>query len=201
MDDLPFSQACENNKQPIYEVLSRHLQGTERLLEIGGGTAQHAEYFSKLFPGVAWQSSEIPANLETLNQRIDRAGLPNLPSGIALDVNDDSWPVEKFDAIFSANTLHIMASVSVVSFFYKAGAHLGETGLLLVYGPFKYGGEFTTPSNKNFDLWLKQRDPVSGIRDFEWVNSMAEGQGLRLEEDNAMPANNQLLVWKRCKSS
>ncbi len=196
-DGLPFSQACENNKSPIYEVLSKHLSGGESLLEIGGGTAQHAVHFASLFPAMSWQSSETTENIEILTPRIEAASLPNLPRGVILDVNDDAWPVEKFNAIFSANTLHIMAAVSVVNFFYKVGAHLADNGLLMVYGPFKYKGEFTTESNANFDLWLKQRDPVSGIRDFEWVDSMAEGQGLKLVEDHAMPANNQMLVWQR----
>ncbi|MEQ9070836.1 MAG: DUF938 domain-containing protein, partial [Gimesia chilikensis] len=131
------------------------------------------------------------------NQRILQSGLPNLPEGIGLDVNDEVWPLEHYDAMFSANTLHIIAVDSVVNFFAKVGSHLAGRGLLLVYGPFKYNGEFTADSNARFDLWLKERDPVSGVRDFEWVNSLAENQGLKLLEDNAMPANNQLLVWRR----
>lgn len=90
-----------------------------------------------------------------------------------------------------------MASESVENFFPGAAAMLNSGGKLLVYGPFKYQGAFTTPSNAQFDLWLKDRNPVSGVRDFEWVNSLAESEGLSLLEDNAMPANNQLLVWQK----
>lgn len=38
IDALPFSQACENNKQPILEVLQNELQEHTHVLEIGSGT-------------------------------------------------------------------------------------------------------------------------------------------------------------------
>lgn len=167
------------------------------MLEIAGGTGQHAVFFAQAFPELLWQSSDIPSALSGLAPRIEQANLPNLPPPVALDV-DKTWPQESgFDAVFSANSLHIMASESVENFFPGAAAMLNSGGKLLVYGPFKYQGEFTTPSNAQFDLWLKDRNPVSGVRDFEWVNSLAESEGLSLLEDNAMPANNQLLVWQK----
>ncbi|MGI9250396.1 MAG: DUF938 domain-containing protein [Pseudohongiellaceae bacterium] len=210
---LPFSQASENNKRPILDILKRHLSGKSRLLEIGGGTGQHAVFFAEQFPGLIWQSSDVADNVASLNQRIAASALPNLPSAIALDVNDPpqltgaegslaspraGHPASaNYEAVFSANSLHIMSMDSVVNFFSTVGGCLGAGGLLLVYGPFKYGGEFTTDSNAQFDIWLKQRDPVSGVRDFERVNALAVAEGLSLAEDNAMPANNQLLVWRR----
>jgi len=101
------------------------------------------------------------------------------------------------DAVFTSNTLHIIDTASVENFFLGAGRCLAAGGLLLIYGPFKYGGEFTTQSNASFDGWLKERDPRSGLRDFEWVDELASAQDLLLLEDNAMPANNQLLVWRK----
>ncbi|MDA1370840.1 MAG: DUF938 domain-containing protein [Proteobacteria bacterium] len=196
-EPLPFSQASENNKLPILDVLSRHLQNQASLLEIGGGTGQHAECFAANFPGLKWQSSDVSANLDNLNRRIVRAELTNLPPAINLDVNEVPWKCGAFDVIYSANCLHIISTSAVECFFQGVGAHLNEKGLLLVYGPFKYSGAFTTDSNAHFDVWLKGRDPVSGVRDFEWVNQLANDVGLRLAEDNAMPANNQLLVWHK----
>lgn len=192
---MPYSQACENNKLPILQVLRQHLGKSARVLEIAGGTGQHAVYFAESLPGIHWQSSDIAENVATLNVRIEHAALENLPGAIELDVNGD-WPDQQFDAIYSANCLHIIAESSVENFFRGVGPRLNENGLLLVYGPFKYDGEFTTESNARFDEWLKARDPASGIRDFEWINTLADHAGLDFVADNAMPANNQLLVWR-----
>ena len=197
-DELPFSQASENNKLPILQVLTQYLPAINSLLEIGGGTGQHAVFFAAQFPHLRWQSSDLPTNVGNLNLRLQQA---SLPLALALDVNDNSWGVEQFDAIFSANSLHIMSASSVEKFFAGVGRHLKPAGLLFVYGPFKYGGEFTTDSNAHFDLWLKQRDPHSGIRDIEWINTLAQAVGLQLLQDNSMPANNQLLVWRRAGTS
>ncbi len=199
MEALPFSQACENNKRPILEVLERHIANAGRLLEIAGGTGQHAVFFAQQFPEVYWQSTDIPSNVALLNLRITAAELGNLPQALSLDVNHRPWSVESFDSVFSANSLHIMSADSVENFFAEVGNHCIAGGKLMIYGPFKYGGEFTTASNANFDVWLKERDPVSGIRDFEWVNKLAIAAGFEFSEDNAMPANNQLLVWNKSR--
>lgn len=167
------------------------------MLEIAGGTGQHAVFFAGALSHLQWQSTDVPDNVGNLALRIDAAGLENLPAPLDLDVNQPDWPVGEVDAIFSANSLHIMCTDSVNRFFKGVGRHLAAGGLLLVYGPFKYQGEFTTPSNAGFDCWLKDRDPLSGVRDFEWVNELAEAEQLRLIEDIAMPANNQLLIWRR----
>ena len=196
-DALPFSQAAENNKIPIREVLERHLQGARSILEIGSGTAQHAEYFAAHFSNVFWQATDTPVAVETVRQRIVAADLPNLPPPLALDVNQRPWQLSSYSAVFTANSLHIMCPTSVENFFASVGQHIDGGGKLLVYGPFKYGNEFTTDSNARFDLWLKDRDPHSGIRDFEWVRDLAAAAGFSLLEDNAMPANNQMLVWRK----
>ncbi|MFN3164687.1 MAG: DUF938 domain-containing protein [Pseudohongiellaceae bacterium] len=195
---MPFSQACENNKLPILEVLKRHLEtGLNRhtLLEIASGTGQHAAFFAAALPFLTWQATETSDNLEILRPRIADAELPNLPTPQALDVNGQ-WPMGIVDAVFSANSLHIISTRSVENFFMGVGLQLRAGGLLFVYGPFKYDEQFTSESNDRFDDWLKERDPASGIRDFEWVNDLATKAGLDLLEDNPMPANNQLLVWK-----
>lgn len=199
-DDLPFSQASENNKTAILDVFSRHLGDKDSVLELAGGTGQHAVFFAGLFTYLNWQSSDIPSNVASLNLRISAAELENLPPAIALDVNDKPWACASYDAIFTANSLHIMSADSVESLFSEVSKHITEGGLLCIYGPFKYGGEFTTESNANFDLWLKERDPRSGVRDFEWVNGLAQDAGLKLLEDNAMPANNQMLIWQKASA-
>jgi len=197
MQELPFSQASENNKQFILEILARHLTKGDLVLELAGGTGQHAAHFAKSMPNLLWQSSDIPSNVDSLNLRINAAQLPNLPMAKSIDVNSSPWDCDTPTAIFSANSLHIMSMGSVKNFFTGVGRILEADGTLIVYGPFKYGGEFTTASNEGFDGWLKERNPVSGIRDFEWIDGLATELGLSLIEDNAMPANNQCLVWKR----
>ncbi len=199
---LPFSQSCENNKEPILAVLQKHLVARERsqplrVLEIAGGTGQHAVHFATHMPWLHWQSSDVPELVDTLNLRLRAAAQPNLPLALPLDVTQQDWEVCSFDAVFTANSLHIMPASAVVEFFRHLNSVIEDGGLLCIYGPFKYGGDFTTPSNAQFDLWLKSRNPLSGVRDFEWVNQLAREAGLTLLEDNPMPANNQLLVWKR----
>jgi SAM-dependent methyltransferase len=108
----------------------------------------------------------------------------------------DRFDARLFDAVFSANTLHIMGWHEVEAFFAGLGTVLAEAASVVVYGPFNYDGDYTSDSNREFDGWLKARDPLSGIRDFEAVDALVRGIGLRLIADIAMPANNRCLVWR-----
>lgn len=198
---LPCSEACERNKQPILAVLARHLVGTQRVLEVGSGTAQHAVHFARHLPQVIWQPSDQPDGLASIAARIEQEGTPNLRAPIALDVASvDAWPSPgQFDALFSANTLHIMSWQHVQAMFAGVARLMSPVAdaRLYIYGPFKYRGEYTSASNAAFDAMLRGRDAESGIRDFEAVDALAVAAGFALLEDNGMPANNQLLVWRR----
>ena len=196
---LAFSQAAENNKEPIAEVLRRVFVNRGAILEIGSGTGQHAVHFGRSLPHLTWQASDLPENLELLAARIVAEGPENVYPPIALDVAQQPWPVtsDTFDGIFCANSIHIMSWPHVEALFAGIGAHLTENGIVCLYGPFKYAGAFTTESNARFDNWLKQRDPLSGVRDFESVDALAQAQGMVLQHDFPMPANNQLIVWQR----
>jgi SAM-dependent methyltransferase len=198
---LPFSEACERNKQPILEVLARHIPANARVLEIGSGTGQHAVHFSRHLPKVAWQPSDQAEYLPGLLARAEVEGGPNLRRPIELDVSRPAdWPAPgEFDAVFTANTLHIMSWQQVVALMRSAGRLLTAVpaAFLLVYGPFRYDGRLTTASNEAFDRMLKGRDPASGLRAFEEVDAEAASAGFTLVEDCAMPANNQMLVWRK----
>jgi cyclopropane fatty-acyl-phospholipid synthase-like methyltransferase len=194
--EKPFAPSCERNQGPILDVLQRHFGGTRRVLEVGSGTGQHAVHVAAAMPWLSWQCSDRGDNLPGIAQWLDDAALPNTPPAIELDV-DGAWPHSAYDAVFTANSLHIMGWPQVEAFFAGTGAVLEPGGLLVVYGPFNYGGDFTSDSNRAFEQWLKERDPVSGIRDFDAVGALARGIGLALVEDNAMPANNRCLVWRR----
>lgn len=198
----PESPACERNKQPILGVLRTAFAKQRRVLEIGSGTGQHAVFFSRELPHLEWLASDRAEWLPGLRARIAQQGPPNLASPVELDVTMAHWPVAGMDAVFSANTLHIMGWREVEAFFAGVGRLLAANGdapsssrTLAVYGPFRYGGAYTSASNGDFDVFLRARDPASGIRDFEVVNELAADQGLALCADHAMPANNQLLVW------
>lgn len=194
---LPSSEACDRNKDPILAILREAFAGVSGVLEIGSGTGQHAVHFARRLPALDWQPTDRGDWLPGLAARVALEGPPNLRSPVELDVDDDSWPFVAADAVFSANTLHIMPWTSVEAFFRGVGRVLGRDGLLAVYGPFRYGGAFTSDSNADFDRFLRQRDPHSGIRDFEAVDALARAQGLALLADHVMPANNQLLLWRR----
>lgn len=193
----PFSEACERNKEPILAVLREAFASARDVLEIGSGTGQHAVYFAAHLPHLAWQPSDLPANHPGIRAWIADAKLPNLRPPLALDVHAPDWPVRSVDAVFSANTAHIMAWDGVVAMFAGVGRVLAPDGTFVLYGPFKYGGEHTSPSNARFDVSLRSRDPSSGIRDFESVDALAREGGLALEHDHPMPANNRTLVWRK----
>jgi cyclopropane fatty-acyl-phospholipid synthase-like methyltransferase len=196
MDPKPFAPACERNRDPILDVLRRHFLGCRSVLEVGSGTGQHAVHFAAAMPWLSWQCSDRAEHLPGIRLWLDEAGLPNTPAPIELDVSG-AWARRRFDAVFSANTLHIMGWPEVQQFFEGVDAVLATDGVLAVYGPFNYGGAYTSDSNREFDAWLKARDTRSGIRDFEAVDALAREIGLTLMDDVAMPANNRMLVWRR----
>lgn len=194
-DTKPRSEACERNREPILAVLRDHFTGRRRILEIGSGTGQHAVHFAAALPDLTWQTSDLEPNLPGIRQWLAETHLPNLPPPLALDVFG-AWPGMRFDGVFTANTLHIMSWEGVCALFAALPTVLAPGGLLAVYGPFNFGGAFTSPSNAEFDAWLKRRSPHSGIRDFTAVDGLARSIGLELLEDRPMPANNRTLVWR-----
>lgn len=192
----PFSQACANNRQPILEVLRAAFGGVRRVLEIGSGTGQHAVYCAEHMPWLHWQTSDLPVHHPGINAWIDEYPGSNVARPVALDVSQTPWPVETqgVDAVFTANTCHIMPWSAVELLFW----HLPESCCrLAIYGPMKYRGDFTSDSNRQFDQWLKSCAAHQGIRDFEALDALAGAQGFRLLRDHDMPANNQLLLWAR----
>jgi cyclopropane fatty-acyl-phospholipid synthase-like methyltransferase len=192
---LPFSAACERNKDPILEILSRRFADRSQVLEIGSGTGQHAVYFSRALRHLTWHPTEQLAYLPDLAERARIEGPANLRTPTLLDVSQSVWPVRSVDALFTANTLHIMSWPEVTAFFRGVGSVLSPHGVLCVYGPFRYDGRYTSDSNREFDRMLKDRDPNSGLRDIREVTALALQYGLRVDEDNDLPANNRLIVF------
>ncbi len=210
--DRPFSPACERNREPILAVLREHFAARRDVLEIGAGTGQHAVHFAAAMPWLRWQCGDQAAQLSGLAQWLDAAALANTPPPIELQARAapvpglfprppmpraDDGTARGYDAVFSANTLHIMGWPQVQGFFAGLPAVLADSATLVVYGPFNDAGAFTSDSNRVFDAWLRARDPAAGLRDAEAVDALAAAAGLQLVEDRAMPANNRCRVWRR----
>ena len=195
MTQKPFSQACENNKGSIFNVLKTAFADVSDVLEVGTGTGQHAVYFAERLPHVSWQPSDVEEHLSGINLWIQDAQLANINTPIALNVLDETWSMSCTQAVFTSNTLHIMGKPEVQCFFEKLSEVLVPGGKFCCYGPFNYGGQFTSESNARFNDWLYMQNPKSAIRDFEWIELLANAAGLELIEDHEMPANNRLLEW------
>jgi SAM-dependent methyltransferase len=192
----PYSDACERNREPILSVLERVFWDRSGVLEIGSGTGQHAAYFAAQLPHLVWQPSDVAENLPGIRLWVEEARASNLRPPVALAVDGD-WPPLAVDAAFSANTCHIMSWPQVRAMFAGIGRRLPPGGVFALYGPFNYSDRHTSESNARFDAMLRGRDPASGLRDFEAIVALAEELGLAHKEDNAMPANNRLLVFRR----
>lgn len=197
MRDKPFSPACERNREPIASVLAPLFAGIETVLEIGSGTGQHAVYFGARMPHLRWQTSDLQHNHQGIQQWLNEAELSNVAPPVSLDVDEPLWPVQSVDAVFTANTLHIVAWSSAKSMFAGVSRLLDADGLFCVYGPFRYGERHTSESNARFDSSLRSQNSLSGIREIGAVRDLAQRNSLVMTADHAMPANNRLLVF--CK--
>jgi cyclopropane fatty-acyl-phospholipid synthase-like methyltransferase len=195
----PYAESCEKNREPILAVLKEIFSDRKQVLEIASGTGQHAVYFARELPHLTWQPSELTMNIAGIQAWLDEAQLPNVSNPLAIDVNDAHWPVTGVDAVFNANTVHIISWPEVERMFTHIARVIAPEGCVCFYGPYNYNGRFTSESNERFDAWLRSRDPNSGIRDFEAVNQLAASHDLDLLRDNEMPSNNRCLVWQSKK--
>jgi len=197
MNQRPFAAATERNSLPILEVLRHEFEQVSSVLEIGSGTGQHAVSFAPALSHLVWQTSELTENHAGIHSWLDEGGAPNIRRPIELDVMTAEVPPQIYDAVFSANTAHIMSFDAVVKMFSLVRNTLQESGIYCLYGPFRQGGEFSTQSNADFDKSLRERNPEMGIRDIEALDELAGSGGMERERLYAMPANNCLAVWRK----
>ncbi|MGD1989570.1 MAG: DUF938 domain-containing protein [Pseudomonadales bacterium] len=196
-----YSPAAEKNKGPILEALRERVPLRAHVLEVGSGSGQHALHFTEALPKLRWQPTERSDGLTALAANLAAAGRATILPPLALDLASGPWPAGPFDAVYAANVMHIVSELLGETLLRGAASVLREGGQLLLYGPYKFGGTFTTESNAEFDQWLKARDPRSGVREFEAVARVAETAGLELVDNRAMPSNNQLLCFRRRAST
>ncbi|QRP64296.1 DUF938 domain-containing protein [Rhodanobacter sp. FDAARGOS 1247] len=194
--EKPRSPACQRNREPILDVLREQFADRRHVLEIGSGTGEHAVHFAAALPQLTGQSSDRRENLPGIRAWLDDARLPNTPAPLEFDVGGD-WPAGPFDAVFSANTLHIMRWDEVQQLFARLPTILASDAVVVIYGPFNHDGRYSSQSNAAFDVWLKERGEHMAIRDAEAVDALANQAGLQLVADIAMPANNRCRVWHR----
>ena len=192
-----FAPSCERNKDEILQVLQEALPPSGVVLEVGSGTGQHAVYFAQHLPQVIWQPTDLKPNLASIRAWSDEAKLANVRAPLELDLLSGSWPLTSVDAAVCINTVHIVSWPGVENLFAGIGRILRPGGVMYVYGAYRYASRPLESSNEEFDRWLKARDPVSGVRDFEAVNTLAQRHGLQLTQDRAMPGNNRSIWWTK----
>lgn len=198
MNDKRFCQASENNKGPILEQLKKHFSRCHTVLEIGSGTGQHAAYFSQHLPHLQWHTSDMPDNHPGITAWLEEAGVSNGIPPVAFTIGQDDWPLATADAVFTANTAHIMQADVTQLMMEMVSEHLPSHGVFCQYGPFTVNGEYTSDGNRSFDRHLIM-EGCGGMRDIQELVQWAGS--LTLVHRVAMPANNFLLVWRKDTSS
>ena len=201
MSERYFNNAADKNKDFILEQLRKALQPDDRVLEIASGTGQHAAHFTAHMPDIFWQPSDLDIHGTGLVENLSGLHRTNLLAPLTLDINH--WPdiSEQFDALYSANCIHVIDWQSVENYIRGAAGCLKTEGALILYDPFKFDGAFTTESNEQFDAFLRERYCGGGIRDFEAIDALATKEGLSFQSNTQMPANNQFLIWRKTSAA
>lgn len=197
-DDRRHCPATLRNRRPILKVLARLLPEKGKVLEVASGTGEHAIYFGRRLRGIVWQPSDRdPELLASIEAWREEAKLENVRPALLLDVLEAPWPVKEADAIFCSNMIHIAPWEAAEGLFRGAADVLPQGGLLILYGPFREGGQHTSESNRLFDEKLRSQNPAWGVRDRGEVEALARREGFACEEVVRMPANNLMLVFRR----
>ena len=193
-----FAPSAARNRDPILEVLRHHVPRSGLVLEIASGTGEHAVHFAQhLGPELVFQPTDPSEDaLSSIDAWVKHAELPNLQAPVKFDVTDDTWPVEKASAVLCINMIHIAPWDAAAGLISGAGSILEPGGLLIFYGPYKRGGVHTAPSNEAFDLDLRARNPLWGVRDLEDVTKLAASHGFGAPIIEQMPANNLTVIFK-----
>jgi|SRR5580658_3422612 SAM-dependent methyltransferase len=186
------------NRDPILDVLRRVLPAEGLVLEIASGSGEHASYFAERLPSLSWQPTDSnPQAIASIAAHRTAANAANLLPPLHLDVTSAQWPIEHADVVMCNNMIHISPWAATEGLIAGAARALPAGGMLFLYGPYKIDGRHTAPSNHDFDIDLKRRNPAWGIRDLADVEDLARRHGFDLAETVPMPANNLSVVFRR----
>ena len=188
--------ATGRNTEPILEVLRGVLPYEGIVVEVAAGSGQHVASFSREFPGLVWQPTDIDSDhCSSIKAWSD--GRRNVLSPLVLDVVARKWPVERANVIICINMIHIAPWSAALGLMAGAGRILEPGGILYLYGPYLVGGEHTSESNARFDKDLRSRDSSWGLRDLSDVVNAASDTGLNFDKTVAMPANNLSVIFRK----
>lgn len=193
--EKPHAPATTRNRDAILKVLTLEFAASASVLEIGSGTGQHAVHFARALSHLNWHTSDRLQYHDGISAWIDDSGLSNVMAPVELDVLTSPEPEFAFDAVFSANTAHIMGIDAVQAMFGLVGRRMSPGGVFCLYGPFNENDQFTSSSNEEFHRSLQLQDPAMGIRDLEYLDELATQVQLRNIRQYEMPANNRIIVW------
>ena len=199
------SPAALRNRDPILDVLTRVLParprvetGPLRVLELASGSGEHAVWFARGLPYVAWQPTDLdPAARASVDAWVQEEGLSNVAPALPLDATSETWPVTSADAVVCINMIHIAPWTACEGLVRGAARVLSAGGVLFLYGPFAIHGAHTSPSNAAFDADLRGRDAAWGVRNLDDVSALAAQHGLVHDESVTRPANNLSVVFRR----
>jgi cyclopropane fatty-acyl-phospholipid synthase-like methyltransferase len=199
--EINTSAAAERNKQPIAAELQTILAAGDKVLEIASGTGQHIAHFGEAFPLVHWQPTDATAaDFHSIASHCTAASLNNVAMPVELNVLSTLWNVARdFQVVLCINMIHISPWETTAALFLGAGRHLADTGVghVVLYGPFREGGEHTAASNAEFEKWLKAKDSRFGVRNLQDVDAVAQTASFARQSLTRMPANNLLLRYTR----
>ncbi len=209
LDPHPLSEyvawAGSRNREPLLGVLKEKMpKDPARVLEMASGSGMHINYFAPHFKHLHFHPSdrdqEVFDNIKKLTA--DHSN-DNIADPAHLDLTDpETWfnpgAPHSFAAIFCINIFQV-APISIANGMMRCAAHLlDDDGFLLIYGPFKVEGTFTTDSNKEFHETLSSAGVSEwGLKDVADLQKAAESYGLELKERIDMPANNFSLIFGR----
>jgi SAM-dependent methyltransferase len=197
-DKRRFAPATERNREPILQLLQDVLPQSGLVLEVASGSGEHGVYFARALPGLDWQPTDpSPQARASIEAWIAAERLENLRAPLELDAASDSWPVTSADAAVCINMIHISPWEATEGLLRGAGRILRPGAPLVLYGPYRRGKRPLEPSNAAFDESLRSRDPRWGLRELDDVARVAQGNGLVLEGEVEMPANNLLVIFRK----
>jgi len=203
LDNRLFFPATQRNRDCIGHVLSRIIKKGS-VLEIGSGSGEHGVFFQKRFPGIIWQTSDPElVHRKSISSWIEYEDLTKImPQPLEIDVEKIPWKIpsrlaHSLQVIVSINMIHVAQWSCTVALLRESGKLLNKGQFLILYGPFKICGKYTSESNYFFDNSIKMQNNIWGIKNLEDVCDESKKHGFSQEDIISMPANNFSIIYRK----